>query len=264
MLKRFVSEMAQRAGYRIIPAWRLPNFEYSEFLGRLMDLYQVGLVLDVGANVGQFYDYLRMHVGYEGWVVSFEPNPACVARLRARLANESLWAVEPVALGGREGTLTLNIMRSSSFSSFLAPDPGAVPELKHLNTIEDRCNVPVRRLDAIDLTRYAAPATPIFLKLDTQGYDLEALKGAVGLLERCVAIQTEASVLPIYAEMPDIMDTIMALAGYGFSMVHAFPVTRDSALRAVEFDLLFLNDSCAKDHRITSGEKGVQSIDGVM
>jgi len=264
MIKRFVSAIASRAGYRIIPSWRLPSLDHSEFLGQVMGLYGVDLVLDVGANVGQYHDYLRANVGYNGQVISFEPNPHCVSQLRARLPEDPLWSVEPVALGEREATLTLNIMRSSSFSSFRAPDATAVPELEELNTIVGRCEVPVRRLDDIDVGHNATPSTATFLKLDTQGYDLEVLKGATGLFDRIVAVQTEASVLPIYADMPDIVETIKALAGYGYSLAHAAPVTRDGGLRAVEFDLVFINDSWATRHTTPAGGDSMAKPDSTL
>jgi hypothetical protein len=52
-----------------------------------------------------------------------------------------------VALGGEPGELPLNVMQESAFTSFLAPDPSAVPTLARSNSVVQVEMVPVRRLD---------------------------------------------------------------------------------------------------------------------
>jgi FkbM family methyltransferase len=61
--------------------------------------------------------------------------------------------------------------------------------------------VPVITLD--DYVQKTKPRKPYFLKLDTQGFDREVLKGAAGILEHCVAVLCEVSVIPIYEAQPD-------------------------------------------------------------
>jgi hypothetical protein len=78
------------------------------------------------------------------------------------------------------------------------------------------------------------------LKLDTQGFDLEVLKGARKVLPQFKALQTEASVIPIYQGMPSHLDTMSALTALGLHLSGMFPVKCDDALRLVEYDCVFV------------------------
>jgi hypothetical protein len=80
-----------------------------------------------------------------------------------------------------------------------------------------------------------------YLKLDTQGFDIEVLQGAGESLRMARALQTEASVIGIYKGMPGYVDTIRYLEERGFDITGLYPVSRDSSLRLVEFDCVMIN-----------------------
>jgi hypothetical protein len=69
------------------------------------------------------------------------------------------------------------------------------------------------------------------------------LRGATTSLPTVKALQTEASVLGIYKGMPRYMDTIRYLDERGFDLTGLYPVSRDHALRLVEFDCVMINRS---------------------
>lgn len=257
MIKHFLQRLIARTGYRLIPEWRVSSLAQTEFLIAVLDDYRVDMVIDVGANRGQFGDYMRMHCGYVGRLESFEPNPVCIVDLELRTRSDPHWLVHPVALGAADGNLPLNIMRNSVFSSFRQPNSSAVPEMLAANTRVGTRSVPVRRLDTIDFSNSTGTfPTSIFLKLDTQGYDLEVLEGASDIMNHIVAVQTEASILPIYQNIPTFVETLEVLTGMCFSLAFATPVTRDSALRAVEFDLVFISNAHAKERLRQLDENG--------
>jgi hypothetical protein len=56
------------------------------------------------------------------------------------------------------------------------------------------------------------------LKIDTQGYDLEVLKGAENTLQSIRALQLEASVRPIYEGMPGFREVLDYLMSRGFAL----------------------------------------------
>ena len=80
----------------------------------------------------------------------------------------------------------------------------------------------------------------LFLKLDTQGYDLEVLRGATATLSRVVALQSEISFVPIYAGMPSWRESIQRIGELGFAVTGIFAVSRDASLRLVEADCVFV------------------------
>jgi len=194
-------------------------------------------VFDVGANKGQFYRLLRESVRYRGNIVSFEPNPALGEDLRALQMHDAHWQVESVALGAAPGQLELNVSRRSDFSSFLNTTAEA-DTLFPMSHQEQRVRVPVITLD--DYVRRTKPEGPYLLKLDTQGYDPEVLKGGQETLGRCRAILCELSVIKIYQGQADWTTTIQELNDHGFSLSGLYPVTRTKSLEVIEFDCLMI------------------------
>src|SRR5262249_379235 len=161
---------------------------------------------------GQYHDFLRNKVFYDGAIVSFEPVAQHVQTLRERSRADRDWHVEGYALGSREGSLPINVMVSDQFSSFLEPKPEAVSDFAHLTTRRRSGTVAVRTLDAVfpALQQRLGFQRP-YLKIDTQGFDIEVLRGAVASLPSMKALQTEASVIGIYKGMPPYMETIRYL-----------------------------------------------------
>ena len=67
------------------------------------------------------------------------------------------------------------------------------------------------------------------------------LKGATQTLRLVGALQTEASMLPLYEGMPDYKQSIETLNGLVFDISGMFPIVRDQFLRIVEFDCVMVN-----------------------
>ena len=79
--------------------------------------------------------------------------------------------------------------------------------------------------------------TRVFLKMDTQGYDLKVLAGAAKVLEKVVALQSEISVMPLYEGMPDYIESLGTFKKVGFELTGLYPVSRDpESLTIIELD----------------------------
>ena len=76
----------------------------------------------------------------------------------------------------------------------------------------------------------------VYLKMDTQGWDLEVLAGASGCLERIQAFQSEVAMHPIYDGMPALHESLSRFQDLGFGVSGLFPVSLDSNLEVIEFD----------------------------
>ena len=226
--------------------------------------HRVGAVVDVGANTGGYRDFLRRRCGYRGLVVSFEPVPELAAELRRRAAADPLWVVMECALGAEDGSRAINVMRNSVFNSFLAPGGAAARHFDH-NVVERVERVEVRRLDTLmrDLSARHGIGD-FYLKMDTQGFDLEVLKGAEAVLDRVPALQTEIPVQLIYQGMPDWREAVARLEALGFGLSALFAISRDPVGRVVEFDCFAVNAARAgtaappaTDQPMTEGSRGV-------
>lgn len=244
-LKTGVANIAQRFGYTIIPMWQEDSFPIVRYMRRLFALLDIDLVLDVGANEGQYYEFLREQVGYRGQVVSFEPVPHLFAALHARAAGTPNWQVDRRALGQEAGTSGFNIMKNTQMSSFLTPDHSRTgPLLVDHNMVLEQVSVDVTTLDHILPELMARMGTRnLYLKMDTQGFDLEVIKGASATLSGIAALQSEASVVPVYADMPPFDEFIRALEGRGFALSGIYPNNFIFFPRMIEFDCYMINQT---------------------
>ena len=211
----------------------------------LIRRYNVNCVLDVGANVGQYAQELRRH-GYDGQIVSFEPVPEFVERLRELAAHDDKWTVHQLALGSTDGALPIRVQHSLS-SALTATEYGR----KRFASLEkyaddELIDVPLRRLDGIldevlaELTDAEAPDRRIFLKMDTQGFDLQAFQGLGERAKEIVALQSEVALLTIYEGMPRMPEALDTYEAAGFEVSGLFPVTREPDGRVIEYDCMMV------------------------
>jgi FkbM family methyltransferase len=215
-------------------------FSYDIQLKSILERYGVNLVLDVGANQGQFVKSLRNF--YKGKIISFEPAPNIFADLEKIAAADPHWDIYNLALGSRDTTQRFNISELSVFSSFLETNEYCQQRFgPHAKGAREEI-VSVRRLDK--LLEELLPnldSTRIFLKMDTQGYDLEVFKGLGNKRKHVVALQTEVSVIPIYKEMPSWVESINFFERAEYGIIGLFPVNKDS-VRIIEYDCIMVSE----------------------
>jgi FkbM family methyltransferase len=219
----------------------LRYFKDSEegILRNLINRLHPVVVLDVGANIGQYGRMLR-GIGYGGLIISFEPLTSTHEKLTAEAGADSNWIVAPrAALGSAKGSIEMNVSGNSVSSSVLPMKEAhlsAAPESRYVATE----TVALERLDDL-LPSIFSDAGPIFLKIDTQGYEEEVLKGASAILPRVVAIQVEISLVPLYQEAPTLVDIVSAMGHLGYDLFQVIPGFRDGATgQLLQLDGIFV------------------------
>ena len=154
----------------------LPRKKYYEqaFDKAMFEAIKPGDVIwDVGANVGYYTRKFSDSVGSAGQVFAFEPFPATAARLRAELTGVETVTVLPVALGAETGTVS---MREGD------DEFGATSRIVAQGAGESRVTcVDIATGDSIFSRGLAA--APAIIKIDTEGFELDALNGMHLLLE---------------------------------------------------------------------------------
>ena len=207
MLKGIARSLLKRRGFEI----RQGDLAFAEqrSLAGLLQQQQINLVLDVGANTGQFVCQLRAG-GYTGRIISFEPLAPAHLALRTLAESDPDWTIaDRTALGAEAGSVEIHVSSNSVSSSILDMLPGhaeAAPQSGYVATE----TVPLNRLDDL----YSPSASDrVLLKIDVQGYELQVLQGAQRVLERCAAVISEMSLVPLYdgqvlaRELWDLMDS---------------------------------------------------------
>jgi FkbM family methyltransferase len=175
------------------------GYDICRFQGRrlsaLFSLLGIDLLIDVGANRGQ-YALSRRASGYKGEILSFEPLSTAHATLLALSSNDPNWTIaDRVAIGDRCGEIEINLAQNSASSSVLPMLDAHLAAAPHSRYIGKEI-VPLRRLD--DLLDSTVAGRRIFLKLDVQGFEGHVLHGAGHILRKSLALQLEMSLLPLY------------------------------------------------------------------
>lgn len=216
-------------------------FEYvsGTQIGGLLRMYRVNCVIDVGAHKGQYATGLR-EAGYAGRIVSFEPVPHAFERLRRAAAGDPNWSVHQVALGREDGRTEMNVVPGTLSSLRDATEFGAgrYPRLQEA----ERVTVQVRRLDGLldELVAGLDDPRP-YLKMDTQGFDLDVFAGAGERTADFVGMQSEVALMRIYEGTPRMCEALEVYEAAGFEVAGLYPLSRQSrTARMLEYDCVLV------------------------
>ena len=241
-IKTLARKWLRSLGYELVPYPPKVWVRSRDLLTMVFDKLSIDCVFDVGANHGQYGNQLR-DIGYKGWIVSFEPVHAHSEELAKLAAALPPWRVFNYALGSANGQAEINICEEDELTSLLTP---LGPTKSHPgNRVVNKETIGVRRLDSIFDECTAGIAAPrLYLKLDTQGYDLEVVRGAGGVLDKFMGAQTEVSFRPIYQGMPGYVETLREFETRGFTVVDFMPVAAEAGgLAAIEMDCVLVRSS---------------------
>ncbi len=232
--------IARLFGYLIIKKKKFP-LDVCMYVTNLLDELAINCVIDVGANVGQYGKALREN-GYLGHIFSFEPVRSNYLLLEKFAQQDPKWHTFNFALGSKDSTGSINVTKRTEFSSFLRPNEYSEEIFNDQVSISTSEKVKIRSLDSMigEIIRFV-PEPRLYLKMDTQGYDLEVLKGASDLVKKIFALQSELSVQPLYDGMPDYFQSLTTFRSYGFEISGFYPVAKDPNSHAlIEFDCVMV------------------------
>jgi FkbM family methyltransferase len=207
----------------------------------------LSLVVDVGANTGQWLCALRRFVHVERAEV-FEPNPEAFEVLKSSLGDNPNFHLHQTALGMRAGNCTLHVTRTSSLSSLLPPSENLSSQYtaQHAAVVGD-VPVSVKTLDEV------LPRESVIdlLKIDVQGFERPVLLGGTETLKRTRALLVEMNFVSHY-EGDDSFASLSALLTeeFGFEFWDMSLPHRGPSGRALWSDAVFINP--ALQHRNNS------------
>lgn len=163
------------------------------------------VVVDVGANIGNHTIFFSVVCGAK--VISFEPHSVARERLLANVALNNvsdLVEVHDVALGAMESTGEVNVISLQNLGQTMVKrSPG------------DSGSIRIATLDGI----LAGRAIDL-LKIDTEGMELEVLRGAEETIRRC------KPVIYVEAQSPDALSILeQLLATFDYVAIDRFAST---------------------------------------
>jgi FkbM family methyltransferase len=177
--------------------------EYTAVM--LENLRDDDVLFDVGANVGM----VALHAAKICQTVAFEPDPSFRRRLEVNTAlnPDRQYALEAVAISDSDASILL----------YTDGDEGNSPSLVHQRGENESVSVSARSIDSL-LAEGRLPH-PTVIKLDIEGAEILALRGAKGLLAsperpRALFIEVHDTFLPGFGSSSDEVYALLEEFGY--------------------------------------------------
>lgn len=200
----------------------------------------VDLVLDIGANKGQFgamlYDY-----GYSNNVLSFEPLTEMYKLLDERSKNVKQWHVyERCCIGDIETTATINVSNMVGNSSIM-PIKSTKYNVQQSHYINAE-KVKQITLETLNNDSLIKEAKHIFIKMDVQGFEHIILSKLKDTSYEVAGFYIELSLVKLYEGQEDYLYICNQLRSFGYDLVYVVPESIRSG-RMIQFNGVFLHHS---------------------
>ena len=241
IIKSALRSFLRLLGYRII---RLRPNEYGYSLeydiAKLLEMAKRKadplVIFDVGANEGQSVSLFK-RIQPQSLIHTFEPDKTAFAHLQEKTKRYSGVVHNAFGLGAQKGESVFYANQQSDISSFLEPTQLLWGRVEGKQIVQ---------VDTIDQYLFQNRIPRVnYLKIDTQGFDLEVLKGAAGALRdrKIDIIQMEITIAGIYHNLPR-MDAVLKflfdldyglVAFYDFHSQHAEARWTDALFISPEF-----------------------------
>lgn len=219
-VRRTLRRLLWRFGYdlRYLPSLKFSSIGLDQFEdAKHHTRADRPVIFDVGANVGQSITRARKH--WPSSVIhAFEPSEATFAILKKNTFGMPNLHLNQCALGANGGQATFLLYADSVHSSILAPGAGLAPsavigeQSVTVRTVDEYCAE--HHIDRVDL-----------LKIDTQGYDLEVLRGAERTLRSAPVVFVELTFSDTYAGQPPYYEVLRFLHETGFALGGIYDIT---------------------------------------
>jgi FkbM family methyltransferase len=192
-------------------------------------------VVDIGANKGQFTLAVRRWAS-KARVIAFEPLSEAAAVFRNVFEGDSKVTLHQVAIGSRAGEAAIHVSKADDSSSLLpiaSLQTELFPGTVEIGTETIKVGRLSEFLSAKDIT------SPALLKLDVQGYELEALQGCSDLIPCFDTILVECSFMELYEGQAFAHNIIQFLDEHGFALRNVYNLDYNRAGEAIQGDFVF-------------------------
>ncbi len=215
----------------------LPQEKLAAARNRILE--NCDFVVDIGANNGQWMRKVRRN-GYSGEAICIEPLEKNYIKLKANISKNTI--ASNSAIGNKNGYVYMNIASNDGQSSSIL-ELGeyhmiGAPNIRYIG--KERVKI-FKFSKIINTARYKN----IFVKIDTQGYELEVLKSInKSNFNKIYAFEIEANLVDTYKNSILIEDLIKYLRGKGY---HPSRIENGFGMpnfgQQLQVDILFVKDS---------------------
>lgn len=223
-----------------VPTWRRALMRHrvaagAEHLNVLRGLTGVRMIVDVGANRGQFALVAR-YCFPDARIVAFEPLAGPAAAWHQLFAKDSRASIFNAALGPAVGEAVIHVSGHDDSSSLLPitdVQEGLFPGTGEVGT------EPVSVTRLVECLPESAIEAPAILKMDVQGFELQALEGCDDVLDRFQWVYVECSFIELYEGQALADDVVAWLHQRNFALRGTYNLSYDTHHRPIQGDFIF-------------------------
>ncbi|MDA7780686.1 FkbM family methyltransferase [Candidatus Pelagibacter sp.] len=216
--------------YKDIPA----GTEHLDFFSHIKELK---VIVDIGAHKGQFA-LISKYIYKNAKIFSFDPLKSSKKIYKSVLKKKDGYHFFDCAIGPKNTFAKINIARSNDSSSLLDFSDKLIDIYKHAEKVSEE-KIKIRRL--ANCLKKKNIEKPSLLKLDVQGYEIEALKGCNDLLHHFDYIYIECSFVELYKKQPLYNEIKKWLKKRKFTYVKNFNKSFDRKNNIIQADFFFKN-----------------------
>ena len=223
-MKKFLNKLIGITGYQIKNNKYL--YDPDKNLLKSIKQFNVNSVIDVGANEGQFALKL-INSKFKGDIISFEPLKDEHSLLNKLSFKKKNWKVaRRCALGNKNKIMQLNISGNRQSSSLLKILRKHT-ELRPDSSIIKTDSVNVEKLDNFksDISKFKKN---LLLKIDTQGSEIDVLRGAAKVIKNIKCLFVEVSLVSLYKNQKLWLDVIKYVKKLNFEVWSIDPLLRNN------------------------------------
>lgn len=192
-------------------------------------------VVDIGANRGQFTLFAANSFPAAN-IVSMEPLGVPAARFRRLFAGKRRVTFHQAAIGPASGQSIMHVSGHDDSSSLL---PISATQERLFHGTREVGTETVRTGPLGEFLDANAIEEPALLKLDVQGYELEALRACGELLTRFTHVCAEGSYIELYQGQVLADDLIEWLRERGFDLILSYGAVTDELGKTIQVEMLF-------------------------
>jgi FkbM family methyltransferase len=240
MIIQTLQGLAAKLGLHVVRNHRNPSHTLMG-LGR----FDFETVLDVGANSGQFAQEMRPRFP-RATFHCFEPGPTAFKDLSAWAMTQRNVLPVQLAIGDKPGRLDLNVHTDHTTSSSLLATTSHKESLYPFVVAQSKVQVRMATLDHY-ISELAEPLRgQTLLKLDVQGYETPALRGATQTLSKVRACIVEVNIDELYEGQSRFADIVQLMSAAGLDYAGNFNQEFATDGHVIFLDAVFVRPTAEK------------------
>ncbi|MFL1012226.1 FkbM family methyltransferase [Flavisericum labens] len=232
-MKNILKKLIESVGYKITKKSNILLLNDNPFIAVKKNIsINNPIFFDVGANLGQTIKKVINNYK-EATIFAFEPSKKCFEFLKSEFRNDKVF-LHNLAMGSVCGSLEFNEYSWSALNSVLKRSYGTA-------VINQTYSVEVSTIDAFCNSNDIKHIN--FLKTDTEGYELNVLKGASSMMEenRIQFVFVEIFFNENYIGQSSFGDIYNFLLENRFELIRFYDVLYTNEGLASKTDALFVN-----------------------